>query len=97
MSCSFCGGPQQPQGFIAGAHGYICAGCVRLAEGVLSSGRPAATPIARLETIPATQASVECSFCGKRRNQVGAIAEAGRARICDECLDLCGEILSEIP
>ena len=31
----------------------------------------------------------------KRRDWVEAMAVAGEARICNECLDLCDEIVSE--
>ncbi|HEY3979419.1 MAG TPA: ClpX C4-type zinc finger protein [Streptosporangiaceae bacterium] len=35
---------------------------------------------------------VSCGFCGKSRRRVAAMAAAGEARICDECLSLCDEI-----
>ncbi|HLW96085.1 MAG TPA: ClpX C4-type zinc finger protein [Solirubrobacteraceae bacterium] len=45
-------------------------------------------------------AALRCSFCGKRRDQVkGWVAGGGAGRprvgICDECVALCTEILSE--
>jgi hypothetical protein len=38
-----------------------------------------------------------CSFCGKHRREVFGIAGivGGRARICDECIGLCFDILAE--
>ncbi|HEX5304430.1 MAG TPA: ClpX C4-type zinc finger protein [Streptosporangiaceae bacterium] len=42
------------------------------------------------------EASAEpCSFCGKPRHQVAAMASTGDARICGECLGLCGKIVDE--
>ena len=39
---------------------------------------------------------VRCSFCGKTQEQVRKlIAGSGNVFICDECIDLCAEILEE--
>ena len=39
---------------------------------------------------------IRCSFCGKTQDQVRKlIAGAGNVFICDECIELCGEILEE--
>ena len=39
---------------------------------------------------------VRCSFCGKTQDQVRKlIAGPGNAYICDECVDLCAEIMEE--
>jgi len=90
--CSFCGQARQ-SGIIAGPGGiFICAACVPLAAGVLSAGEPAA---AALRLVPAGTAGGGCSFCGKRRDKVGGIAATDRVAICDECLDLCEEILAD--
>jgi hypothetical protein len=34
-----------------------------------------------------------CSFCGKGRDDVRTIITAEAAAICDECVDLCVELL----
>lgn len=36
-----------------------------------------------------------CNFCCKRPRQVRFLVEGANARVCDECLDLCAEILAE--
>jgi len=37
-----------------------------------------------------------CSFCGKKQDQVHRlIAGPGGVYICDECVDLCREIIEE--
>jgi hypothetical protein len=84
---------------------FICERCVaqatRLSAGAVVEGRAAGS--LRLE---APGSEVRCSFCGKDTPQ-GVLLVAGRlaaapggkfgqgARICDECLDLCLEILAE--
>ena len=36
-----------------------------------------------------------CSFCGKREAQVQKMIAAHNVCICDECIDLCNEMISE--
>lgn len=36
-----------------------------------------------------------CSFCGKNQNLVQKLIAAPGVYICDECVDLCCEILTE--
>lgn len=97
VSCSFCGRQQaRSGGFIAGPGGiHICGDCVGLAEDVLATRAPATTPVATLAAVPARQATAECSFCSKPRDRVRGLAAAGSVGICDECLDLCDEILAD--
>ena len=97
LSCSFCGKSQkQVKKLIAGPSVYICDGCMRRAQAVIAEpGRTASTPTATIEQVSAETGTELCSFCGKRRYQVAAMASAGDARICDECLELCNEIVSE--
>ena len=99
LSCSFCGKTQkQVKKLIAGPDAYICDGCVSRAHAVIAEpGRTATTPIATIQMVNDEAGAEECSFCGKRRDQVAAMASVGDRRICDECLELCDEILSEEP
>ena len=97
--CSFCGRDQrQVRKLVAGPGVYICDPCIMAAVGVTASGRPAKDP--RLQPVPATS-QLPCSFCGKGRIEVQALVSAPASKehepstICDECLGLCGEILSE--
>ncbi|MBN2852018.1 MAG: ATP-dependent Clp protease ATP-binding subunit ClpX [Clostridia bacterium] len=39
--------------------------------------------------------NVKCSFCGKTQDQVGRLIAGPSVYICDECIDLCSEILDE--
>ncbi|MBN8725974.1 MAG: hypothetical protein J0M03_23965 [Acidobacteria bacterium] len=36
---------------------------------------------------------IKCSFCGKSSREVIKVIEAKPAYICNECIDLCNEIL----
>jgi ATP-dependent protease Clp ATPase subunit len=97
LSCSFCGKTQkQVKKLIAGPSVYVCDRCMRRAQAVIAQpGRTASTPTATIEQVRAETLAAQCSFCGKHRYQVAAMASAGDARICDECLELCDEIISE--
>jgi ATP-dependent protease Clp ATPase subunit len=94
IACTFCGSSRAQVGtIIAGPDGYICDGCVSLADGVLS-GVPAGNAAPELEVVPAG-ANTNCAFCGKQRARVAGLASAGRITICDECVGLCQEIIAE--
>jgi ATP-dependent Clp protease ATP-binding subunit ClpX len=36
---------------------------------------------------------LECSFCGKSEQQVAKLIAGPAVQICDECVDLCNQIL----
>ena len=99
LSCSFCGmSKPQVKVLIGGSHGYICDQCVSRAHAVIAEpGRTASTPVATIQPVRAEAGVQQCSFCGMRGHQVAAMASAGDTRICNECLALCDEIVSEVP
>ena len=37
---------------------------------------------------------IRCSFCGKTQNQANKIVAGPGVNICDECLELCNEIIN---
>ena len=41
------------------------------------------------------KADLACSFCGKSQEQVKKLVAGPGVYICDECIDLCNEILAE--
>lgn len=97
-ACSFCGREQRHvRKLVAGPNVYICDPCILSAVGVSSSGRPSNDSHMRPVT---RESSLLCSFCGKDRSAVHALVagpaaqQGGSPTICDECLGLCGEILS---
>ena len=38
---------------------------------------------------------LKCSFCGKTQDQVKKLIAGPDVYICDECVELCNEILDE--
>ncbi len=100
VSCSFCGARrEQVKALIGGMlHVYICDQCVGRAHVVIAGPvRTASTPVAAIQQVSDEAVADQCTFCGKPRDRVAAMASAGDMRICDECLELCDEILSEVP
>jgi hypothetical protein len=101
LSCTFCGKPQsQVRKLIAGPGVFICGGCVTLARHVIAEGVTVTTERGPVHVVPGQQPRARCNFCGKQRDQV--TAQAGiplnsekRAIICDQCLDLCDEIITD--
>ena len=86
LLCTFCGKDQkQVTKLIAGPSVYICDGCVDLAKVVLSDGQPVTTEIAELTAGPADEPRTQCSFCGKRRDQVAGLIVVGAARRRPTC------------
>ena len=39
--------------------------------------------------------SCSCSFCGKSQDEVGKLVAGPNVYICDECIQLCSEIIEE--
>ncbi|MBO0772295.1 MAG: hypothetical protein J2P35_12630 [Actinobacteria bacterium] len=96
LSCSFCGRHQkQVKKLIAGPDAYICDRCIDRGYTVLATGGKTASAGTATIRRAGDDPGESCSFCGKSRLRVQAIAAAGDARICNECLDLCREVISE--
>jgi hypothetical protein len=103
LRCTFCGKDQKRvKKLIAGPGVFICDRCVDLAKNVVSDGQPVTTEIAELTAGPQDEPRTQCSFCGKRRDQVAGLVVSSvqterkaPATTCTECLDLCTEIVTE--
>jgi len=97
LSCSFCGQDQkQVKKLIAGPDAHICDRCIDRVHSVLAAvGKTASTPIAVIRQVSDEGHDERCSFCAKIRDQVQAMAAVGDARICNECLSLCDEIVGD--
>jgi ATP-dependent protease Clp ATPase subunit len=94
--CSFCGAAREEVEAVIGGrlNVYICDRCVRRAQAVVAEpGVTADTPIATIQQVSDEAGAEECTFCGKPRHRVAAMASAADKRICTECLELCEEIL----
>jgi ClpX C4-type zinc finger len=103
--CSFCGrSHQECERLIAGPGVFICERCVAQATR-LSAEAPVEGWSEGSMRLEASESEALCSFCGKdARHGVLLVASelsvpagkfGARPRICDECLDLCLEILAE--
>ena len=80
LHCSFCGRAQKKVAkLVAGPGVYICNGCVTLAR----SWEPLPYP------------GRSCSFCGTWAPREQRVTGHGTVASCDECLDLCDEIIAE--
>ena len=44
---------------------------------------------------PAPQAVLYCSFCGKSQHEVNKLVAGPHVFICDECIDVCSDIIDE--
>src|SRR5512139_3019576 len=64
---------------------------------------PAAPPEGSSQRRSSTVARIDnadllkCSFCGKSQKQVKKLIAGPGVYICDECIDLCNEIIEEEP
>jgi RNA polymerase sigma factor (sigma-70 family) len=96
LTCTFCGRAQgQGCKLIAGPGVYICDLCIVLSDEVLSVGEQRANDRIRLVPVESIEAETKCSFCGKKRAHVGGLVSGSAVKICNECVDLCKEILDE--
>ena len=96
LACSFCGRTQkQVKKLIAGPGVYICDGCADIAQVVLDPATEPGSAAGFMLRVSHDAAAGPCSFCGKGRQQVPAMAATGKARICTECVALCHEIIEE--
>ncbi len=96
IRCSFCNVSQaDTKKLIAGPGVYICEQCTAGAGEAVATGAPVRGPRQVTLRVATADEVHDCRFCGKSPSQVAAIVKGGRARICNECLDLCVEIIAE--
>ncbi|HUP84223.1 MAG TPA: ClpX C4-type zinc finger protein [Acidimicrobiales bacterium] len=96
VRCSFCNVSQtDTKKLIAGPGVYICGGCVGAAAEVVASATPCKGP-RQVVLRPAASEPHGCGFCGKNPGQVAQVVKGGRTRICDECIQLCVDIIQEV-
>jgi ATP-dependent Clp protease ATP-binding subunit ClpX len=48
-----------------------------------------------MSTRPESPEHLKCSFCGKSQRQVRKLIAGPNVYICDECIDLCNDIVDE--
>jgi ATP-dependent protease Clp ATPase subunit len=75
---------------------YICNECIDRVHTVLATpGQAASTPVGAIAQVSDADRTERCSFCGKRRYRVTSMASTAGAQICNECISLCDEIITE--
>ena len=89
--CSFCF-KTQDEAFklIAGTGVFICDTCVRVCSQVVADDTTTGIR-------GGDQAALQCSFCRKRAREVRTFVQASADNICNECVELCVEIVDEGP
>src|SRR5438552_4115264 len=101
--CSFCGKDQGERGIrlVAGPGVFICSECISLANEILWGHNPPA-PASHYGHEPEPMNEREdrrrytrCSFCGKGQDQVRKLVAGPGVFICDQCIDLCQEVLED--
>ena len=99
LTCSFCHRSQKEVGkLIAGTAVYICDRCVALASDAARTEQEPEDQSAHMISIPRASEEHSCSFCGKNGAQVDSLVSAQTGEIiCNECLELCREIMTEEP
>jgi ATP-dependent protease Clp ATPase subunit len=75
---------------IAGPNVFICDVCVGRVERSLTGP----VPLEGVALAP-EDSRIRCSFCRKRRSAVGSVVSSGRASICNLCINVCRQILTD--
>ena len=74
-----------PRGIVA-ERSIVCRGCLGTLSMIVSTAGHQG---------PAPQAVLYCSFCGKAQHEVNKLVAGPAVFICDECIDLCSDIIDE--
>lgn len=92
LGCAFCGrGGLDVGKLIAGPGLYVCDRCVGDATALVTGEADQRGTLA----LVAVDATATCNFCGKAHTEANRVAAGPSAKICRECLELCGEILAQ--
>jgi hypothetical protein len=90
IECCFCGKKQaEAKTIIAGPAVYVCDECVRDCSNALAAREPTGS----ITMILSKAAEATCSFCGRKPVEVDGIVGVPRAKICNECVKICEDIL----
>lgn len=95
LKCSFCRAPARDvQNLIAGPRNYICDRCIALGQQVVETRQDVTNGGCTL-TLLDHSSTHRCSFCGKLAKGDRLMVSGTGGRICNDCLDYCGDILRE--
>ena len=99
QTCSFCFAQGSVvEKLIVGRDINICSRCIDryvLADGDASRLRDGESFLEEPNEMNESRRSFSCCFCGKYPRDVKSILVSGEANLCNECLELCDEILKE--
>lgn len=96
LACTFCLRSQRDvHKLVAGPNVYICDACVMLCNGVLAGALGDGPPGGFVKADP--RLDLSCSFCGKPQRAVRTVVVGPSVHICDECIQLCNDILASKP
>ncbi len=91
LACSFCSKKQnEVSKLIAGPAVYVCNECVGDCNDAIANAEPSGS----ITIVVDQTAEARCSFCGRKPDEVERIVGVPTARVCNECLKICKEILS---
>jgi ATP-dependent protease Clp ATPase subunit len=89
--CSFCGKRRREVfKLISGPRVFICDECVQLCRDILEKDKKAPTP-----SSSETSRKLSCTFCGKSGDQVERLIAGPTVYICEECVEMCEDIVRE--
>ena len=91
LACTFCTRAQEVvDKLIAGPNVFICDVCVARVERCLVGAVPSEGV-----ALASEDSRVRSSFCLKRRGAVGSVVSGSRASICNLCINVCRQILTD--
>ena len=97
LYCTFCGkAPREVRKLIAGPRVSICDECIKKCNDIIAQEamKSAREDEPRRRVKPSSPALC-CSFCGKQQHEAQTLIAGPSAYICDECIGLCNDIISE--
>jgi ClpX C4-type zinc finger len=92
LACSFCGKKQsEVSKLIAGPSVFICNECVGDGDDAIAK----VEPTGNITIIIRETADATCSFCGRKPVEVERIVGVPTSRICNQCIKICKDILTD--
>lgn len=97
-TCSFCGKRKdEVDKLLAGPDVNICDECVTVCVKIVNGSFKGeeGNPVGFMVPERVRQDEPTCTFCRKRHGEVNKLIAGPDVNICDECVILCAEIVSE--
>ncbi len=97
--CSFCGKSRDkvPKMF-AGPRVFICSECITICNEIIlddAEMKSLQPELFEMPPPPKTSYDLQCSFCGKSQDEVQKLIAGPMVYICNECIDVCNEIIRD--